>query len=105
PEQLALVKSTRGMVGLTFGSQYVGDSASDFVRHAQALSRGAGSGALAFGSDFNGFVSRVEGASDSRGYAPLLAALDEAGIKSVRKSAEAFADLWRRSSAGNKARR
>jgi membrane dipeptidase len=97
-EELRAVKRSRGMVGLTFGSQYIGDKTEDFVRHAQAIARGAGEGALAFGSDYNGFVTRVEGAADSRGYAVLLAALERAGIKSVGSSAEAFVGLWRRSS-------
>lgn len=98
PEQLREVKRSRGLVGLTFASGYVGKDIPALVRHAQALAREAGAEAVALGSDYNGFISRVAGAEDSRGYATVLQALSEVGIP-ADKSAEAFVNYWQRTEA------
>lgn len=94
-EQLKEVKRSRGMVGVTFAAGYVGEDIPALVRHAEVIAREAGPEAVALGSDYNGFISRVEGAADSRGYAPVLQALKDAGIP-ADGSAEAFVALWRR---------
>lgn len=98
PDQLREVRRSRGLVGLTFASGYAGKDIPALVAHAKALAREAGPEAVALGSDYNGFISRVAGAEDSRGYAAVLKALAETGIP-ADKSAEAFVDYWRRTEA------
>ena len=96
PELLAEVKRSHGLVGVTFASNYVGEAMEGLVRHAKALAAGAGKESVAFGTDYNGLIRRVEGASDSAGYAAVLRELEKAGIPAGR-GAEAFVSLWRRS--------
>ncbi|MDX6769151.1 MAG: membrane dipeptidase [Elusimicrobiota bacterium] len=97
-ELLAEVKRSRGMVGVTVASNYVGEDMASFMRHAKALADGAGAGAVALGTDFNGTITRIEGAPDSSGYGLVIKELRSAGIPADR-SAEAFLDFWRRSNA------
>lgn len=96
PEQLRLVKKTGGMVGVMLGANYVGESLLSFMSHAEALAKEAGPGNVALGSDYNGFIRRIEGAAGGEGYALVLDALKKKGIPADR-SAEAFVRLWRRS--------
>lgn len=96
-EALRLVGRTGGIAGVTFNAQFIGPGIQDVVSHAQVIVREAGPEALALGSDFNGFVRRVRGVANSAGYAAVLDALEAAGLKGVRTSAEAFAAVWRRS--------
>lgn len=94
-ELLREVRRSAGMVGVTLASNYVGKDMISFMKHASALAREAGPQALAIGSDFNGLVGRIEGASGPSGYALVLSELEEAGIP-ARVSAEAFVSFWRR---------
>lgn len=95
PELLREVRRSRGMVGVTLASHYVGEDLASFLAHAQALSRHASPDALALGTDYNGTITRVEGAAGSEGYARALEALEGAGIP-ARRSAQAFVALWKR---------
>ena len=99
PELLREVKRSRGMVGLTVAANYLGPDMAALLKHAAALAREAGPGALALGSDFNGTITRIEGVPDSSGYATVLKELRSAGIPTDR-SAEAFVDMWKRSLSG-----
>lgn len=103
PELLREVKRSRGMVGVTIASNYVGEDLASFVKHATAMAREAGPEALALGTDYNGMIGRVEGAGDSTGYATVIAALTENGVPADR-SAEAFVAYWKRALAVNAAR-
>lgn len=94
-EELQEVRRSRGLVGVTFAAEYVGEDIPALVAHAKALAKDAGPQSIALGSDYNGMIRRVEGASDSRGYVPVLEALAREGIP-AHKSAEAFVDFWRR---------
>lgn len=102
------VKRSRGMVGLTFSADYLGEDMAALLKHAAALAREAGPRALALGTDFNGTIARVEGVADSSGYARVIAALKDNGIPAQR-SAEAFVAYWKRtlaaSAAGSRSRR
>lgn len=98
PELLREVKRSGGMVGVTFAAGYVGERLEDLLAHARALAREAGPEALALGSDYNGFIRRIEGAAGSEGYARVLEALAAERIP-ARRSAEAFVELWRRTNA------
>lgn len=95
PEQLRLVKKTGGLVGIMLGANYVGESLLSFMSHAEALAKEAGPDNIALGSDYNGFIRRIEGAAGGEGYALVLEALRKKGIRADR-SAEAFVRLWRR---------
>lgn len=102
-ELLREVRRSRGMVGVTVASNYVGEDLASFRRHAEALADGAGPEAVALGTDFNGMIGRIEGAADSSGYALVLKELRSAGIPADR-SAEAFVALWRRTNAARSPR-
>lgn len=95
-ELLDEVRRSGGMVGVTFASSYVGDRLQDLAAHAKLLAQGAGAGALALGSDYNGMIPRVEGLADSTGYPKALRALAAENIP-ADESAQAFVKLWRRS--------
>ncbi|MBI3289637.1 MAG: membrane dipeptidase [Elusimicrobia bacterium] len=95
PELLREVRRSRGMVGITLASNYVGEDMASFLLHAAAIAREAGPDAVAIGSDYNGLIRRVEGAADSSGYAAALKGLEAAGIPALN-SAEAFVGFWRR---------
>jgi len=88
-------RRSRGRVGVTLASNYVGDDLASFRRHAAILAREAGPEAVALGSDFNGLIGRVEGAAGPSGYAAAVKALEAEGIP-AGVSAEAFVDFWRR---------
>ncbi len=94
--QLRRLAESGGMTGLFFSSQFMGPGIEDLVRHALVMAREAGPASLALGTDFNGFVPRVRGAGTSAGYARVLDALEAAGLRGVRESAESFVKLWRR---------
>lgn len=97
-ELLREVRRSEGLVGVTFAANYLGRDLADLVRHAKVLAREAGPEAVALGSDFNGFITRVEGAADSSGYSAVLRELKAAGIP-ADSSAEAFVRFWRRTKA------
>lgn len=98
PELLREVRRSHGMVGVTFAANYLGEDLAALVRHAEAFAREAGPDSVALGSDYNGFITRIEGAADSSGYALVLKGLAEARIPAAR-SAEAFVSFWRRTAA------
>lgn len=93
-ELLREVRRSRGLVGVTFAANYLGDDLAALVRHARVFAREAGPEAVALGSDYNGLITRVEGAADSSGYKAVLRELGAAGIP-ASKSAEAFVRFWR----------
>lgn len=98
------VLRSRGMVGITLASNYVGGDMASFRRHAAILAREAGQESVALGSDFNGLIGRVEGAAGPSGYAAAVRALEAEGIP-AGVSAEAFVNFWRRTiTAGEKPR-
>lgn len=104
PAELAReVRRSRGIVGLTFAASYLGEDLSAFLRHAELIAREAGPEAIALGSDYNGFIPRIEGAADSSGYSLVLKGLSEAEIPAAR-SAEAFVEFWRRTLAYGRSR-
>ncbi len=98
PELLREVRRSRGLVGVTFASNYLGPDLAALIRHAAAIAREAGPEAVALGSDYNGFIPRIEGAADSTGYALVLKGLAGARVPAAR-SAEAFLSFWRRTEA------
>lgn len=89
PELLRKVRASRGLVGLTFATMYVGDDLAALERHAQALAREAGPEAVALGSDLNGTIEPVGS------YAEVVKALRDRKIPADR-SAEAFVRFWKR---------
>lgn len=97
------VRRSRGLVGLTFAASYLGDDLASLLRHAELIAREAGPEAIALGSDYNGFIPRIEGAADSSGYSLVLKGLREAKIPAAR-SAEAFVEFWRRTRAYGQSR-
>ncbi len=96
PELLREVKRSKGMVGVTVASNYVGDDMAGFLAHAKAMAREAGPDAIALGTDYNGMIGRIEGAADSSGLPTILKELRSAGIPADR-SAEAIVEMWKRS--------
>ncbi len=104
PELLREVKRSKGMVGMTMAANYAGGNMESLLKHAALLARDAGPETVAIGSDFNGLIDPIEGASYPGDYALILKKLRSAGIPADR-SAEAFVEFWRLSGAGSKTRR
>jgi len=80
-DQLRRIADAGGVVGIAVGRSFLGGDALDaFVLHVEHAVRVAGPGAVALGSDWDGFIVPVEGLGDVRGLPRATAALLERGM-------------------------
>lgn len=98
-EELSCIAATGGVVGLNFHVTFVGPEASvaKVADHADHIAKVAGRGAVALGSDFDGYIKKPAGLASEADVGALWAELgsrgwSEAEIRGVR--GENFMRAW-----------
>jgi membrane dipeptidase len=77
--RLKAIAARGGLVAIILARKYLGGSSlGDFAAHARHAAEVAGAGAIAIGSDFDGFVAPPRGIRDVRDYPKLAGALKRA---------------------------